>query len=142
MVPHDKQSQIAAVEAFLTGLTRNSVEAMPFADDILLTSPLAPEHPARGRKEVVDFLENQVFPNVPVAAAKVERHIVEGDAVATLWQATFRLEGRMIVVPIFDFFRVTNGLIHEIRPYFDPKPLKEGPFRGQEMAEAISDSTL
>ena len=124
MVPHDKQSQIAAVEAFLTGLTRNSVEAMPFADDILLTSPLDPAHPAHGRQEVVAFLPNQVFPNVPVAAAKIERHIVEGDAVATLWEATFRLKDRTVIVPIFDFFRVTGGLIHEIRPYFDPKPLK------------------
>jgi limonene-1,2-epoxide hydrolase len=124
MVPHDKQSQIAAVEAFLTGLTKNSVNAMPFADDILLTSPLDPAHPAHGRHAVVAFLENQVFPKVPVASAKVERHIVEGDTVATLWTATFRLPDRDVVVPIFDFFRVTEGLIHEIRPYFDPQPLK------------------
>src|SRR5438874_980792 len=85
MVPHDKQSQIAAVEAFLTGLTKNDVQAMPLADDILLTSPLDPEHPARGRKDVIAFLEKEVFPKVPVASAKVERHIVEGDPVAQLW---------------------------------------------------------
>jgi limonene-1,2-epoxide hydrolase len=124
MVPHDKQSQIAAVEAFLTGLTHNDVRAMPFADDILLTSPLDPSHPARGRDAVIAFLQKEVFPKVPVASAKVEKHIVEGDAVATLWEATFRLGQGEIVVPIFDFFRVTGGLIHEIRPYFDPKPLK------------------
>jgi len=29
------------------------------------------------------------------------------------------------VVPIFDFFRIVDGEIKEIRPYFDPKPLKE-----------------
>ena len=124
MVPHDKQSQIAAVGAFLTGLTKNSVDAMPFADDILLTSPLDPAHPARGPEAVIAFLEDQVFPKVPVASARIERHIVEGDAVATLWTATFRLPDRDVVVPIFDFFRVTGGLIHEIRPYFDPKPLQ------------------
>jgi limonene-1,2-epoxide hydrolase len=124
MVPHDKQSQIAAVEAFLAGLTRNDVRAMPFADDVLLTSPLDPGNPARGRDQVIAFLQNEVFPKVPVASAKVERHIVEGDAVATLWEATFHLDGKAVVVPIFDFFRVTGGLIHEIRPYFDPKPLK------------------
>ena len=124
MVPHDKQSQIAAVEAFIMGLTRNDVRAMPFADDILLTSPLDPGHPARGRDAVIAFLQKEVFPKVPVASAKIERHIVEGDAVATLWEATFHLDKGEIVVPIFDFFRVTGGLIHEIRPYFDPKPLK------------------
>jgi limonene-1,2-epoxide hydrolase len=124
MVLHDKESQIAAVEAFLTGLTKNDVRAMPFAGDILLTSPLDPEHPAHGRKEVVAFLEKEIFPKVPVASAKVERHIVEGDTVATLWEATFHRDGHDVVVPIFDFFRVTGGQIHEIRPYFDPKPLK------------------
>jgi limonene-1,2-epoxide hydrolase len=124
MVPHDKQSQIAAVEAFITGLTKNRVEAMPFADDILLTSPLDPAHPAHGREAVVAFLENQVFPKLPIASARIERHIVEGDTVGTLWAATFRLPDRDVVVPIFDFFRVSGGEIHEIRPYFDPQPLK------------------
>ena len=51
--------------------------------------------------------------------------MVEGDCVATLWKATFALPEGNAVVPIFDFFRVENGLIKEIRPYFDPKPLKD-----------------
>ena len=32
--------------------------------------------------------------------------------------------GGEIVVPIFDFFRIVNGEIKELRPYFDPKPLR------------------
>ena len=39
--------------------------------------------------------------------------------------ATFSVSGGDIIVPIFDFFRVKNGLIKEVRPYFDPQPLKE-----------------
>ena len=51
--------------------------------------------------------------------------MIEGECVATLWKATFLLPGhKRAVVPIFDFFRVVDGEIKEIRPYFDPKPLK------------------
>jgi len=54
-----------------------------------------------------------------------ERCLIEGECVATLWKATFMLPGnKQAVVPIFDFFRVVDGEIKEIRPYFDPTPLK------------------
>jgi limonene-1,2-epoxide hydrolase len=121
----EKTTKVRTVEAFLEGLTRNDIDMMPFASDVVLASPLDPEHPARGKANVVAFLKTRVFPKVPVHSAKVERHIVEGDNVATLWEATFKLSGRDVVVPIFDFFRVSDGLIHEVRPYFDPKPLKD-----------------
>jgi len=52
--------------------------------------------------------------------------MIEGERVATLWTATIALpSGREVEVPIFDFFRVEGGLIREIRPYFDPTPLKD-----------------
>jgi limonene-1,2-epoxide hydrolase len=121
----ERNAKISAVEAFLAGLTTNDIAKMPFAPDIVLASPLDPEHPARGRDAVIAFLKKRVFPKVPVRSARVERHIVEGDSVATLWEATFNLDGTDVTVPIFDFFRIQNGLILEIRPYFDPKPLKE-----------------
>jgi predicted SnoaL-like aldol condensation-catalyzing enzyme len=121
-----RDESIRPVEAFLKGLGTNNVEIMPLAADIVPTSPLDPDHPAAGREAVVEFLEKRVFPRVPVRKADIERHIVEGDCVATLWTATFVFEGdREVVVPIFDYFRLSGGLIREIRPYFDPQPLKE-----------------
>src|SRR5256885_6607111 len=122
----DHTKMVKAVEAFLDGLTQNSVERMPFAPDIVLKSPLDPEHPSVGRAAAFAFLTERVFPRIPIRKAEVERHIVEGDCVATLWKATIGLPtGREAVVPIFDFFRVSGGEIKEIRPYFDPKPLKD-----------------
>jgi limonene-1,2-epoxide hydrolase len=119
-------SKIAAVEAFLGGLTQNSVDKMPLAPDVVIKSPLDPEHPLVGRQAAVAFLETRVFPRIPVRKAEVERHMTEGECVATLWKATFALPGgKQVDVPIFDFFRVEDGLIKEIRPYFDPKPLKD-----------------
>ena len=74
----------------------------------------------------VEFLKSRVFPRIPVRKAEIERHMIEGERVATLWTATIALpSGREVEVPIFDFFRVEGGLIREIRPYFDPTPLKD-----------------
>lgn len=119
-----REENTRAVEAFLNGLTRNSVDLMPFAPHVILKSPLDPLHPSIGEDAVRAFLTTRVFPEIPVQRADVERHIVEGDYVATLWTALFNLQGREVSVPIFDLFRVSGGLIHEVRPYFDPAPLK------------------
>ena len=119
------EPRISALEAVIAGLTHNSVDKMPLHPDVVLKSPLDPDHPLRGKEAAVAFLERQVFPRIPVRKAEVERHMIEGDCVATLWKATFALPGgKEVDVPIFDFFRVEKGLIKEIRPYFDPAPLK------------------
>ena len=118
--------KISAVGAFLRGLTENSVEKMPLAQDVVLKSPLDPDHPLLGKEAAVEFLKSRVFPRIPVRKAEIERHMIEGERVATLWTATIALpSGREVEVPIFDFFRVEGGLIREIRPYFDPTPLKD-----------------
>jgi len=118
--------RLLAIDAFLKGLTEDDVDRMPFARDVILASPLDPEHPLIGRDAAVQFLKTRVFPNIPVRKAEVERHIVDGEHIGTLWKATFVPPGGdEIVVPIFDFFRIVNGEIKELRPYFDPKPLKE-----------------
>jgi ketosteroid isomerase-like protein len=123
-MPMDER--LKAIDDFLDGLTSNDVEKMPFADDIVLVSPIDPDHPLVGKRAAIDFLETKVFPKIPVRKAEVERHVIDGDCVATLWTATFEpVGGREVVVPIFDFFRIADGKIRELRPYFDPKPLRE-----------------
>jgi ketosteroid isomerase-like protein len=120
-----KDPRLRAIHAFLDGLTKADVERMPLAPDIVLASPLDPEHPLTGKESVVQFLKTRVFPKIPVRDTQVERHIVDGDCVGTLWKATFASkDGTDIVVPIFDFFRIVDGHIKELRPYFDPQPLK------------------
>ncbi|MEN3380231.1 MAG: glyoxylase family protein [Hyphomicrobiales bacterium] len=126
MADNKQDPRLRAIDAFLAGLTSNDVDKMPFADDILLASPLDPDHPLKGKAAAIHFLKTRVFPTIPVRKAEVERHIVEGDCVATLWKATFApsRDGE-VVIPIFDFFRIADGKIKELRPYFDPKPLIE-----------------
>jgi predicted SnoaL-like aldol condensation-catalyzing enzyme len=128
MASDSRDQKLRAVQAFLDGLVSKDVERMPLAADLMLTSPLDPEHPLIGKEAAAEFLRTRVFPRIPVHKAEVERHVVEGECVATLWNATFALPGnKRAVVPIFDFFRIVDGEIKEIRPYFDPKPLKEAP---------------
>jgi|SRR5882724_1151949 len=104
-----KDAKLRAIEDFLAGLTSNDVDKMPFADDIVLTSPIDPDHPLVGKRAAIGFLRTKVFPKIPVRKAEIERHVVDGE----------------VVVPIFDFFRIAGGKITELRPYFDPQPLKE-----------------
>jgi limonene-1,2-epoxide hydrolase len=116
--------RLRTIHAFLKGLTKDDVDQMPFAPDIVLASPLDPEHPMVGRDAAIRFLKTRVFPSIPVRKAEIERHIVEGEYIGTLWKATFApASGGEVVVPIFDFFRIVDGEIKELRPYFDPKPL-------------------
>jgi SnoaL-like domain len=114
-VDNSRDIKIQAVEAFLSGLVESDVNKMPFAADVILASPLDPEHPAVGREAVVQFIKTRVFPRIPVRNAKVERHIVEADCVATLWEAKFKSpEGGDVFIRIFDFFRVVDGLIKSL----------------------------
>jgi ketosteroid isomerase-like protein len=125
MSDHQQDPRLRAVDAFLAGLTTDDVGKMPFADDVLLASPLDPDHPLRGKAAAIEFLKTRVFPVVPVRTAEVERHLVDGEYVATLWTATITpASGGELVVPIFDFFRIVDGQIKELRPYFDPQPLQ------------------
>src|SRR5437763_669831 len=92
--------KIATVQAFLDGLTANSVETMPLADDVVLITPLDRDHPLRGKQAAAEFLRSRVFPKIPVRRVEVERHMIDGDHVATLWTATFAVQGREIDIPI------------------------------------------
>ncbi len=103
-------NKFKAIEDFLAGLTSNDGEKMPFANDIVLTTPIDPEHPLIGKQAAFDFLKARVFPRIPVRKAEIERHLVDGDCVGPLWKATFAPAGRReVVVPIFDFFRIVDG---------------------------------
>jgi hypothetical protein len=96
-----RERKLPAVQAFLDGLVSKDIEGMPLAADLLLTSPLDPEHPLIGKAAAAEFLHTRVFPRISVHKAEVERHVMEGECVATLWKATFVLpRNKQAVVPI------------------------------------------
>ena len=112
-----RSSVVAAVESYLQGLGRRSLAGVPFAPDVTIESPLTEK--LVGADRVVDFLTG-LFP--AVKDVHIRRHIVDGEFDAVL----FDLDTVFGVIPIFDCIRVRDGLIHEIRPYYDPRPITEG----------------
>ena len=69
-------------------------------------------------KAVSEFLTG-MFP--VIKDLRVRQHIVENEYVAT----RFDLDTTFGVIPVFDCFRVANGLIQEVRPFYDPRPITD-----------------
>lgn len=110
-----RAEQIAVVESYIRGLGEGDFSAVPFADDVSYESPLTAR---KTGQEAIDFLSG-LFPLM--RGAEIIQHIVEGDYVATV----FRLRTSNGVTTIFDKFRVADGRLQEINPYYDPTVLNE-----------------
>ena len=108
---------IRAVEAYLNGLGSKDVSAAPFHPDITFEGPLGP--PIQGAAPLREFLTG-LFP--AIIDVHVVRHIVDGEWCATV----FDFHTTFGVIPIVDCFRVVDGQILSIRPYYDPRPVIEG----------------
>ena len=105
---------VQAVESYLDALRRKDLSRVPFAPSVTFESPLSPR--VVGVKAVSEFLTG-MFP--VIKDVRVRRHIVENEYVAT----RFDLDTTFGVIPVFDCFRVANGLIQEVRPFYDPRPI-------------------
>ena len=107
---------VEVVESYLNGLKEKDLSNVPFDSDVVFESPLSPK--LEGKEQVVEFLTG-LFP--VINDIRIQRHIAEGDYVATV----FDLDTTFGIVPVFDCFRVSNGLLKQIRPYYDPRPITE-----------------
>ena len=110
-----REEKIAVVETYIHGLGNGDFSQVSFADDVSYESPLTPK---RVGKEATDFLSG-LFPIM--RGAEVQQHVVEGEYVATV----FHLKTPNGVTIVFDKFRVVNGQLKEINPYYDPSVLNE-----------------
>jgi hypothetical protein len=107
---------ISVVEKYLDGLRRKDLSGVPFAPDVTFESPLSPK--LTGEREVVGFLSG-MFP--AIKDIRVIQHIVEGEYVATI----FDFDTTFGVIPVFDCFRVSDGKLSQIRPFYDPRPITQ-----------------
>lgn len=108
---------VATAESYFRGLRDKDLHAVPFAPGITLESPLTPK--LTGIGPVISFL-TALFP--AIKDVRITRVIADGEFVAVM----FDLDTIFGVIPVFDCIRVTNGLIQEMRPYYDPRPITEG----------------
>jgi limonene-1,2-epoxide hydrolase len=112
-----REDVVRVVEAYLYGLGSKDVSAAPFHPDIVFAGPLGP--PITGAAALREFLTG-LFP--AINGVDVVRHIVDGEWCATV----FDFDTTFGVIPIMDCFRVTDGQIVSVRPYYDPRPVIEG----------------
>jgi limonene-1,2-epoxide hydrolase len=110
-------SNIAVVEAYLEGLQKQDLSEVPIADGILYQNPLTGE-PIEGKHNVIRFL--QAF--LPaIQRANVVQHVAQDEHVASLveWETTFG------VLTVFHYIRIEEGIITELRSFFDPREMLE-----------------
>ena len=105
---------ITIVEGYLDGLRRKDLSQVAFDPHVTFEGPLSPK--LTGERAVVDFLSG-LFP--AIKDIRVKQHIVEGEYVATV----FDFDTTFGVIPVFDCFRVSNGKLIQIRPFYDPRPI-------------------
>lgn len=110
-------SPVAVVERYLHALKRGNLTDVPFASDVVFHGPLSPR--LTGLDAVLELLE-QVLP--VIRDVRIERHIVDGEYVATMLE----LDTAFGVIPVCDCFHVVDGQLKQIRPFYDPRPILEG----------------
>jgi limonene-1,2-epoxide hydrolase len=98
--------------------TRDPGKAL-LAPNVTLQYPLTPRTIV-GRREVLQYMLS-VMPGMD--DIEIERHLVDGDHVATVWKA-HTVWGTM---PACTVFRISDGLIQEVRSFFDPQPILKRP---------------
>ena len=108
-----RDSIAALLDAYVNGYKTGDWGKVHFAADVTFEGPL--KGPIRGESAVRTFLSN-----VRAKDVRVKRQIIDGQFACVL--ADFETtEGT--IVPFCEFFRISDGQIAEIRPYFDPRPL-------------------
>ena len=109
-----RDSIAALLDAYVNGYkTGDWGKKVRFTADVTFEGPL--KGPIRGESEVRTFLSS-----VRAKDVRVKRQIIDGEFACVLgdFETT---EGTL--VPFCEFFRIKDGEIAEIRPYFDPRPL-------------------
>jgi ketosteroid isomerase-like protein len=93
------------------------------APDVSLIHPLAPV-PYQGQDSVRAFFVNSValFPDQYL---HVDALLAEADVVALEGRITATEEGEPTVTPCAFFFTLRDGLVHQIRMYYDTATLEE-----------------
>ena len=105
---------IEVVERYLDALRTGQLTDVPFAPDVTFESPLTAQ--VTGRDAVLEALRG-ILP--AVLDVTVRHHIADGEYVAS----RFELKTSFGPIDVFDRFRVVNGLLAEVRPFYDPRPI-------------------
>ena len=108
-----------AIEAYFEGFNARDISLMPIGENVHFKAPVNPE-PVIGLETLRPFLE-QVFSTFEKIVLR--RIVVEGEYASAMLD--YYLPG-VPPIPMVDCFRVVDGKIVEILPYFDTALLPKG----------------
>src|SRR4030095_4299110 len=107
-----RDSIATLIDPYVNGYQTGDWGKVRFAADVTFEGPL--KGPIRGESAVRTFLSS-----VRAKDVQVKRQIIDGEFACVL--ADFETTDG-VTVPFCEFFRIKDGEIAEIRPYFDPRP--------------------
>jgi hypothetical protein len=112
-----KNRNVEAAESYINGLKLKDLSSLPLAPDVVFEGPLSPDK-LHGAKSVIEFLSG-ILPIIK--DVRIRQTIADGEHVCVLWE--LETSTPAAIIPICEYFRVSDSLIREVRPYYDPRPL-------------------
>jgi len=111
-----RESVATVLNTYAAAMKTGDYSRVTFAPDVTFVGPLT-NGPINGETAVRAFL---VGVSTDVKDIRVKRQVIEGEFACVVAE----LETKSgTVVPYIEYFRVVDGRILEIHPYFDPRPL-------------------
>jgi len=108
-------SNTEIADTYLDAIRSRDPSKALLASEVTLQFPLTPRK-VMGRDGVIAYML-ALLPGID--GVKFERHMTDGDHVATLWG----IETVWGDIPICSVFRISDGLIREVRSFWDPRPV-------------------
>jgi hypothetical protein len=116
-LPAQQREAVARVlDTYAQAMKTGDYSSVRFTPDVTFVGPLT-NGAIIGEAQVKDFLRKV---STGVRDIRVKRQIIDGEFASVIADLETK-EGN--VVPFSEFFRVVDGRIAEIRPYFDPRLL-------------------
>jgi limonene-1,2-epoxide hydrolase len=114
--PQQKESVARVLQAYAEAMRTGDYRDVHFTSDVTFLGPLT-SGSITGEAQVKAFL---LKVSAGVRDVRVKRQVIDGEFACVIAELETQ-EGK--VVPFCEFFRIVDGRIAEIRPYFDPRPL-------------------
>jgi hypothetical protein len=124
-----RDEKVAVVEKYVYGLGNGDLSGVPFSETVRFHGPLTD----LTGQEAIDFLSGL---SPVMRGAEILQHIVEGEYVATL----FILRTPNGETAVFDKFRVVDGELLDINPYYDPTILRDALSQSEATSTAAKTS--
>ncbi len=107
---------IRIVEAYIDGVRKNNIDAVPIHSDVVFDSPVRSIRGlANFRKGIEDF--------VPILKSIDVVHLTADDDTCA---AVLNVDTSFGLIPFVEFLQIVDGQIVSVRAYYDPRPILEG----------------